>query len=419
MQVTRSVTSGVLPAMLKDAQIKSAKPKDKRYRLYDKDGLFIDVTPAGTKTFRMRVQKNGKDSAVTLGKYPLMSLAEARLARNDILKKIANGEDLKQTQKKTQTFREVAEEWIEKNQDNWRQRYIESIKQKLEHDPYVLFGDMPINMVTSKHILLMMQEMERRNSVATAKKVLGHVRQVFTYAKGSLKIDFDPSAGLMASSILKKIKHNHFAAATTKEDAQLVIRSVRSYPGSLVVKLALEFLMLTFVRPGNVRAARWEDIDLKGKVWTIPADQMKMHREHKVPLSRQPLAVLDQASIFKQLNQEGLIFPALRKTKTGMISDATFGVALRAMGIPQDMMSAHGFRSMASSLLNEAGHYPDVIEKQLAHAGSDHIREIYNRTEYWDERVKLMQAWADLVDKLEQGNEPEEDEKETALPSLS
>jgi len=225
---------------------------------------------------------------------------------------------------------------------------------------------------------------------------LWHVQQVFRYAYGALLIPADPVAAL-STSVLTKAKSGHFAAVTTKKDAGFVIRSLREYRGSPIVRMALEFLMLTFVRPGNVRAARWEDIDLEAKVWTIPAEQMKMGREHKVPLSRQAIAILHQMEEWE--DEQGLVFPPIRK-RHGTISDATFGVALRAMGIPQDMMSAHGFRSMASSLLNEAGYYPDVIERQLAHAGKDTIREIYNRTEYWDERVKLMQAWADIVDEL-------------------
>lgn len=385
-------------AGLTDAKIKALKATGARYKVADSEGLYLYVTETGTKTWRVRVQKDGKETTATLGKYPIMSLKEARLERNEILRSIAKGELVgAEAKKASRLFKDVAEEWINKNKAEWRDRYVATLRHRLEHDAYPAFGNMPICDITAEIVLNMLRDIEDRGSFVTAKKVLWHVQQVFRYAYGSLLIKSDPVAAL-STSVLTKSKSGHFAAVTTKKDAGFVIRSLREYRGSPTVRLALEFLMLTFVRPGNVRAARWEDIDLDKKVWVIPAGQMKMGREHKVPLSRQAIAVLKQAEEWE--DEDGLVFPPIRKKKHGMISDATFGVALRGMGIPQDMMCAHGFRSMASSLLNEAGYYPDVIERQLAHAGKDTIREIYNRTEYWDERVKLMQAWADMVDEL-------------------
>ena len=384
-------------AGLTDARIKALKATGSRYKIADTEGLYLYVTEKGSKIWRVRLQQAGKEKIITLGKYPIMKLAEARLERNEILRAVAKGEPVgAETKKKSRTFKEVAEEWIDKNKAEWRDRYIATLRHRLGHDAYPAFGDVPITDITAEIVLNMLREIETRGSLVTAKKVLWHVQQVFSYAYGALLIPADPVAAL-STNVLAKAKPGHFAAVTTKKDAGFVIRSLREYRGSPIVRMALEFLMLTFVRPGNVRAARWEDIDLEAKVWTIPAEQMKMGREHKVPLSRQAIAILRQMEEWE--DDQGLVFPPIRK-RHGTISDATFGVALRAMGIPQNMMSAHGFRSMASSLLNEAGYYPDVIERQLAHAGKDTIREIYNRTEYWDERVKLMQAWADMVDEL-------------------
>ncbi|MBP3730034.1 MAG: tyrosine-type recombinase/integrase [Mailhella sp.] len=387
---------------LTDAKIKAAKATGKEYKLPDSEGLYLYVTAIGSKVWRARIRADGKDTTVTLGKYPAMRLAEARLARNEIARKIAAGEEIDSPRKRKrqgQTFRTVAEEWIAKHAEEWRERYIKTLRQRLEHDAYPAFGDMPIEEVTPEVVLKMLREIENRGSVVVAKKVLWHVQQITAYAYATLRIKADPVAGL-TTNVLRRVKPGHFAAVTTREDAAFVIRAVRAYRGAPTVRLALEFLMLTFVRPGNVRAARWEDVDLRKKVWTIPADQMKMGKEHKVPLSRQALALLQEAEEWE--DDTGLVFPPIRKRtdKIVMISDGTFGVALRAMGIPKDMMTAHGFRSMASSLLNEAGHSPDVIERQLAHAGKDQIRDIYNRTEYWKERVRLMQAWADMVDDL-------------------
>ena len=387
-------------AGLTDAKIKALKATGTRYKVADTEGLYLYVTEKGTKVWRVRVQKDGKESTVTIGKYPILKLSEARMERNEILRALAKGEPTgyEKAKPRVQTLKEVTEEWIAKNRAEWRDRYIATLTNRLEHDVYPAFGGTPIDEVTAEMVLNMLRDIEARGSFVTAKKVLWHVQQIFRYAYGALKIKSDPVAGL-STSVLTKSKPGHYAAATTKKDAGFVIRALREYQGAPTVKLALKFLCLTFVRPGNVRAALWEDINLEAKVWTIPAEQMKMKREHKVPLSRQALAVLAKAQEWE--DETGLVFPPIRKNrKHATISDATFGVALRSMGIPQEMMCAHGFRSMASSLLNEAGFYPDVIEKQLAHAGSDHIREIYNRTEYWDERVKLMQAWADMVDEM-------------------
>lgn len=390
--------------MLTDAKVRNAKAAGKPYKLADADGLYLYVSAIGTKKWCVRVRRNGKETLVTLGRYPLMPLADARLARSEILRKAAAGEPLGQTAQKrsSKTFRAAAEEWIGKNSPEWRERYVRTIKQRLEHDIYPAFGDVPVAGVTAEIILSALRKIEERGSLVVARKCLWHVQQVMRYAYGALMIKADPAAGL-STAVFKKAKPGHYAAATTKADAGFVIRAVRAYGGAPTVRLALEFLLLTFVRPGNVRAARWEDIDLEAKVWTIPAEQMKMKREHRVPLSRQALAVLAEAADWE--DEDGLVFPPIRKNRTGaMLSDATFGVALRCMGVPQDMMSAHGFRSMASSLLNEAGHHPDVIERQLAHAGANAVRDIYNRTEYWDERVKLMQAWADMCDELAKEN---------------
>lgn len=385
---------------LTDAKIKALKPTGKRYKLADGDGLYLEVTETGSKSFRMRIQTGGKDSTVTLGKYPYLSLAEARLKRNDLLRQIADGIDPRQEKKKAAvpTFREVTEEWIARNEASWRKTYTVPMRQRLELDVYPAFGSTPINQVTPQTVLDVLRKVESRGSISTAYKLISHIQMVFRYALSSLIIHSDPIASLDRDIVLTKYQRKHYAAATTKEDAAFVIRAVRNYQGTRIVKLALEFLMLTFVRPGNVRLARWEQIDTASRIWTIPAGEMKMDREHKVPLSRQAIAVLEQARLW-QMDGNPLIFPSAYRRHDSKISSTTLGFALRCMGVPADMMSPHGFRSMASTLLNEAGYYPDVIETQLAHS-SGNVRAIYNRSEYWDDRVQLMQAWADMCDEL-------------------
>lgn len=391
---------------LTDAKIKSMKATGKRQKIADGDGLYLEVTEAGSKIFRMRIQVGGKDSSVTLGKYPYMTLAQARLARNDMLRDIANGIDPREERRKEKheasapTFRAVAEEWIEKNKAAWHGTTERTTRQRLELDAYPAIGDTPITDITPRMVFDMVRRIEARGSVTTARKVLAHIKQVFRYAFASLYVESDPVAGL-SSDMLAKAPVQHRAAVTTREEAAFVVRCVRRYEGSPIVGMAMEMLMLTFVRPSNIRWARWEDIDLDKKVWTIPPEQMKMQREHKVPLSRQAIELLRKAEAWHD-PKNPLVFPSKYGKHGAVLSLTTFWTALRVMGLPKETMSAHGFRSMASSLLNEAGYYPDVIERQLAHAGMDSIREIYNRTEYWEDRVTLMQAWADMLDDLEQ-----------------
>jgi integrase len=259
-------------------------------------------------------------------------------------------------------------------------------------------GNTLIDAVTGKDVLDALREVEARGAVESARKTLGMIGQIMRYAIASQLRETDPTAGLHGA--LQKRVQTHFAAAVTREDAAAVVRAVKNCSSAYVVRLALQFLMLTFVRPGNVRHARWADIDIKKKVWSIPAEQMKMARPHEVPLSKQALAVLHEAS--RICGDSELVFPSLRN-RGKPLSEAVFVVALRSAGIAKEQMTGHGFRSMASTLLNEAGEQPDLIEKQLAHVSADRIRGIYNRAEYWKQRVAMMQRWADMLDELEKG----------------
>lgn len=396
---------GMLPFSLKkvthmpkltEMQIKSAKPAETGYRMTDERGLFLYITPTGNKIWRVRLRKDGKDTAITLGKYPALRLSDARTRRDELLRDIAQGNDPRKKEPEMPTFRAVAEEWIRANSGVWRLTNKATVEQRLTSNVYDPLGDTPINKITARDVLDAMRVIEARGALEVAKKTLAIVGQIMRYAVSAQYIQADPTRDLRGA--LQKRVVGHFAAATTERDAAVIVRAVRNYQGAMVVRLAMEFLMLTFVRPGNVRYARWQDIDLKKKVWSIPAEQMKMAKPHDVPLSRQALRVLEEVKAYSE--GYDLVFPALRNRRKPL-SEPVFTTALRCAGIPKELMSAHGFRSMASSLLNEAGEHPDLIEKQLAHVSGDKIRAAYNRAEYWKKRVDLMQTWADMVDRLE------------------
>lgn len=363
----------------------------------DERGLFLYITPTGNKIWRVRLRKDGKDTAITLGKYPALRLSDARTRRDELLRDIAQGNDPRKKEPEMPTFRAVAEEWIRANSGVWRLTNKATVEQRLTSNVYDPLGDTPINKITARDVLDAMRVIEARGALEVAKKTLAIVGQIMRYAVSAQYIQADPTRDLRGA--LQKRVVGHFAAATTERDAAVIVRAVRNYQGAMVVRLAMEFLMLTFVRPGNVRYARWQDIDLKKKVWSIPAEQMKMAKPHDVPLSRQALRVLEEVKAYSE--GYDLVFPALRNRRKPL-SEPVFTTALRCAGIPKELMSAHGFRSMASSLLNEAGEHPDLIEKQLAHVSGDKIRAAYNRAEYWKKRVELMQTWADMVDRLEQ-----------------
>ena len=382
---------------LTEMQIKSAKPAEKGYRLTDERGLFLYITPKGNKIFRVRLRRDGRDTAITLGNYPELRLADARAQRDELLRDIAQGNDPRKKEPEMPTFRAVAEEWVAANTGVWRESNTATVRQRLTSNVYGPLGDTPINKIGARDVLSAMRQVEARGALEVARKTLAIVGQIMRYAVSAQYIAADPTRDLKGA--LKRREAGHFAAATTEQTAAVIVRAVRHYQGAMVVRLAMEFLMLTFVRPGNVRYARWEDVDLKKKVWRIPAEQMKMAKPHEVPLSHQALRVLAEIAPYSEGYE--LVFPALRDRRKPL-SEPVFTTALRCAGIPKEMMSAHGFRSMASSLLNEAGEHPDLIEKQLAHVSGDKIRAAYNRAEYWKKRVELMQTWADMVDRLEQ-----------------
>lgn len=363
-------------------------------------GLFLYVAPSGTKSWRLKYRFQGREKLLTLGTYPQLSLKEAREACAAAKKQLGGGID-PSVQKKViaraweNTFEAIAREWHENKKSAWTERYAEDMLERIASNIFPYLGNRPINEITPPELLSVLRKIEARGAFYQANRLRESCSLVFRYAIATGRAERDTAADLRGA--LKSHVTTSRAAITEPEEVGGLLRAIDGYTGHFVTKCGVQLLALTFLRPGEVRLGEWSEIDLDEKLWRIPAKRMKMRLDHLVPLSAQACAVLEE---LRELTGRGrLMFPGLR-AKERPISDATFIAALRRMGFEKDEMCAHGFRSMASTILNEQGYPADAIEKQLAHNPRNKIRGIYNRAEYLPERRKMMQDWADYLEKL-------------------
>ena len=393
---------------LTEAKLRAIKPSGKIERFYDQHGLYLELSAAGGKLWRWKYRFDGKEKRLALGAYPDVTLAQAREKRDDARKVLKNGVDPGSRNRKKimahtqgRTFENIAREWVAGRAEIWAQRHMETVVDRLVANVYPAIGKMPIADVGPIDVLLLVKDIEARGSLEVAKRVLGICSQIFRYAVALQLVKSDPCRDL-GGALAPRVK-SHFAALTTKEDAGELMRRIDDYQGTAVVRAALVFSALTFCRPGPIRHAEWSEIDFSGRQWIIPAAKMKLTKEmklrkepHIVPLATQAMDLLSKVQHFTGRGR--YIFPNPRNKDLPMSENAV-NVALKRMGF-EDVMTAHGFRSMASTLLNEAGYRHDVIEAQLAHSSADKIRAIYNRAQYMEERRKLMQDWANMLDSL-------------------
>ena len=385
---------------LTDTAIRGAKPNDKPLKLFDGNGLFLFVAPNGTKSWRVKYRIQGREKLLTLGTYPTLSLKEAREACMEAKKQTSGGVD-PSLEKKVRarsvhtTFEAVAREWHENQKPTWTPGYAKDVMERIEKNVFPLLGSRPIGEISPPELLAVLRKIELRGAVDQAHRVRSICSLVFRYAIATGRAERDTAADLRGA--LKTRAHTPRAAITEPQAIGGLLRAIDDFPGTFIVKAGLQLLALTFLRPSEVRLGEWAEIDFTEKVWRIPAKRMKMRLDHMVPLSAQALEVLQ--TLQEVTGHEKLMFPGLRSPQVP-ISDATFIAALRRMGYDKEEMTAHGFRAMASTLLNEQGYSADVIEKQLAHNPKDKIRGVYNRAEYLPERRKMMQEWADYLDKL-------------------
>jgi integrase len=390
---------------LTDTAIRTAKPTEKPQKLSDGGGLFLLLNPNGGKWWRLKYRIDGKEKLLSLGTYPEVSLKDARERREEARRLLAAGVDPSVHRQATKaareaenanTFEVVGREWFGKQSPNWAPSHAEKVLARLENDLFPYLGKRPIGAITAPELLAALRRIEERGAVDTSHRARQNCSQIFRYAIATGRADRDPATDLKGA--LAPAKQSHFASMIDPKAIAGLLRAMDGYQGEPVTKGALRLAPLVFVRPGELRHAEWSEIDLDKAEWNIPAEKMKMREPHLVPLSAQAIAVLRD---LQPLTGDGrYVFPSPR-TRKKPISDNAILAALRRMGFAKEEMSGHGFRAMARTLLDEVLHVrPDYIEHQLAHAVRDPNGRAYNRTAHLVERKKMMQLWADYLDKI-------------------
>lgn len=403
---------------LTDTAIRNAKAGKKPLKLFDGGGLFLLVTPTGGKWWRLKYRFGGKEKLLSLGTYPDVPLAGrkdkagnwidgARERRDRARTLLAGGVDPGAARKAEKaavgaaaasSFEAVAREWHKKRAGAWASATADTKLARLEADVFPEIGQRPIAELVAPELLKVLRKIESRGAHEVTRRVRQIMGQVFRYAIATGRAERDPAADLRDA--LEATKPVHRAALTDKAAVGALLRAVAGYEGDPVTRAALALAPLVFVRPGELRSAEWSEIDLDDATWRIPAQRMKMKDAHIVPLSRQAVAILRE--LRELTGHTTLVFPSIR-SRARPTSANTLNAALRRLGYTKDEMTAHGFRTVASTLLHELGWPRDVIERQLAHAERNAVRAACNRAEHLPERRKMMQAWADYLDGLATG----------------
>ena len=395
---------------LTNTSIKNAKTGTKPIKLADEKGLYLLLSPSGGRWWRLKYRFSGKEKLLSMGTYPEVSLKDARQRRDDARKLLADGIDPGENRKATKatktersanSFEFVAREWFARKSPGWAPSNADKIIKRLENDAFPWLGDRPIADITPPELLKVLRRLEERGAVESAHRMRSYCGQIFRYAIATGRTERDVSADLRGA--LPPTVKEHRAAITDPKAAAELLRAIDSYQGFFITKCALRLAPMFFVRPGELRKAEWSEIDLDRADWNIPAGRMKMRDPHLVPLSTQAVVILRELHALTGGGR--YVFPGAR-TNGRPMSDNAVLAALRRMGFAKDEMSGHGFRAMARTILDEVlGVRPDFIEHQLAHAVRDPNGRAYNRTAHLAERRKMMQLWADYLDKLKAGAE--------------
>ena len=388
---------------LTELGVKSAKPRDKEYMLGDGHGLWLLVKPDGKKYWRLRYWVGDKERKISLGVYPIVGLKDARAKRDELFKMRDKGNDPAEVlnakkDAENLSFEFIARDWINKQLEGvTTKRHIRAVRNRLRDYVFPKLGDKNIKEITAPQILDILRHIEEQEKIYTAHQVSQYCSRVFRYAIATGRAERDPVADLRGA--LKPSKTKHRAAIIDVEKIKQLLLAMKNFTGTEAVRAALWFSAYTFCRPGEIRQAEWSEINFDACEWRIPAEKMKMRRQHIVPLAPQVIKLLKD---LQQVTGRGrYIFPNLRSNKgTQPMSSNAVLYAIRRMGFSNEEMTAHGFRGMASTRLNEMGWPPDVIERQLAHVEQNSVRAAYDHAEYLSERRKMMQAWADYLDEL-------------------
>ena len=395
---------------------RNAKPREKPYKLAAGAGLYLEVMPSGAKYWRWKYRHGGKEQRLALGVFPEVSLADARLKRDEHRAQLREGVDpaaqrrarkLVATLAKENSLEAISREWLEAKSPEWVPIHTDKIRNWLEQHIFPALGPLPIDAIEAPEILAMLRKLVKRGTVNTAGRVRQTLSAIFRYAIATGRAKRDPAADLRDA--LPRADSRNFAAIIEPTEVGQLLRTIDGYQGSTVVLAALRLAPLVFSRPGELRGAEWSEFDLDAGEWRIPPMRRKLRKHakenprtppHVVPLSRQAVAILRE--LHALTGSAKLVFPGIRDRKRPM-SDNTINAALRRIGYTTEQMTGHGFRHMASTRLNELGWNPDAIERQLSHRDRNEIRGTYNLAQYMDERRRMMQAWADYLDGLRAG----------------
>lgn len=399
---------------LNDKAVAAAQPKEKAYKLAD-GGLYLEVLPTGKKSWRMKYRFAGREKRLVFGLYPVVSLKQAREWAMDARKLLAGGIDPGAVKKEAQnaakeaeaepiesleTIEIIAREWFEKFGGQWVDSHGSKVIRRLERDLFPWLGKTELKTVTPASLLAVLRRVESRGALETAHRLHQNCGQIWRYAVATGRAERDITQDLKGA--LPPAKETHLGAISEPSAIGALLRNIEEYKGSEVVRMALKLAPLVFVRPGELRQAKWDEFDIDGRLWTIPAGRMKAKRPHFVPLSEQVTAILEE---LRKAHESEYLFPSPRALSR-CLSDVALLAALRRMGYTKEEMTAHGFRAMASTNLEQLGYGVRLIELQLAHADQDQVRAAYKRETHMlrlDERKKMMQHWADYLDGLRDG----------------
>lgn len=396
---------------LTDVAVRKAKANDKAIKLADGGGMFLLVTPTGGKLWRLKFRIDGREKLLALGTYPEIGLGEARRRREEARELIALGKDPSREKQREKvrsrimaadTFKAICDEYCAKRRRDGQKGWAPATATRSEYLLSLVcgsIGKLPIGEIEPADVLAAIRRIEGKGKLESARRSLQLAGSVFRYAVATARLRSDPTRDLRGALTAPTV--THYGAVIEAAKVGQLLRAIDDYEGQGNTKFALQLAPHVFVRPGELRHAEWSDIDLDGALWTIPAAKTKMRKDHLVPLSHQALAILRE--LHGITGPAGYVFPSIR-TRSRPMSDNTINAGLRRLGYSTEEMTAHGFRAMASTLLNESGKWnPDAIERALAHGDSDKVRAAYHRGAHWNERVEMAQWWSDYLDRLRDG----------------
>jgi len=393
---------------LSDTALRALKPMERRYKKADQRGLYIEVEPNGSKLWRYKYRFEGLEKRIALGRYPDVSLSQARRKQEEARRLLEDGKDPSLERRRERlvasinaenTFGGIAREYIQHKMIGEQRAEVTVAKARWLLEQLNPLANMPVAEIRPAEVLGALRRIEAKGKYETARRCRSFASRVFRYAVATCRAEHDPSAVLRGALITPKVTH-HSALTDPKAIGEL-LRAIDEYPGSMITRIAMQIMPHVMCRPGELRQAEWREFDFDAAIWTIPPGRMKMRQPHAVPLSKQVLGYLDQ--LHALTGPSGFAFPAFHTFKRPM-SENTINQAFRRMGYTSDEMTAHGWRTTASTLLNESGKWnPDAIERSLAHSDPNAVRGTYNRGRYWAERVEMHQWWSDYLDQLRKG----------------